>query len=134
MKYAVLVVRLLLGLAFVVIGSNHFLKFMEMGSPDLPAPAKSFVAAIVPTGYMSAVKVIEFTGGLLLLTGLFVPLGLVLLTPVLVNIAFYDIFLMQKPGLGMIFLAMAIFLIWAYRPYFLALFTIRARPAGASDL
>jgi uncharacterized membrane protein YphA (DoxX/SURF4 family) len=131
MKYAVLAARLLLGLAFVVFGLNHFLNFLNMGTPDLPAPAKSFIDAIVPTGYLSAVKVFELTGGLLLLTGVLVPLGLVLLTPVLVNIAFYDIFLMQKPGLGMAFLAIDIFLIWAYRPYFMALFTVNARPAVA---
>lgn len=130
MKYAVLAARLLLGLTFVVVGLNFYLKFMDMSSPEATPAAASFMNALVPTGYLAAVKVIEITGGALLLAGICVPLGLVLLTPVLVNIVFYDAFLMQKPGLGIAFLAMAVFLIWAYRSYFVSLFAVWARPAG----
>ncbi len=67
---------------------------------------------------------------MLVLTGLFVPLGLTLLTPVLVNIVFYDLFLMGKPGLGEVLLALVIFLIWAYRAYFAAVFTMFAKPSA----
>lgn len=129
MKYAVHAVRILVGLAFVVFGLNYFLKFLPMPTPELPASATHFMNALVPTGYMSAVKAFEITGGLLLLSGFLVPLGLVLLTPVIVNIAFYDIFLMGAPGLGLFMLPMIVFLIWAYRPYFAAVFTIHAQPA-----
>jgi putative oxidoreductase len=130
MKYAVLAVRLILGLGFTVLGLDYFLHFLDMPKPDdLPPAVTSFMSALGPTGYMKAIKVFEVTGGVLLLTGFIAPLGLVLLTPVIVNIFFYDLFLMQKPGLGYALLPMALFLIWAYRPYFASVFTLRAHPA-----
>jgi putative oxidoreductase len=125
-KYVILAVRSVLGLAFLVFGLNYFLNFMPMSAPTLTPAAASLFGALAPTGYMTVVKVIEVTGGLLLLTRLFVPLGLVLLTPVIVNIALYDVLLMKQPGLGVPLAAMAIFLIWAYRAYFAPLFTLNA--------
>src|ERR1700676_1460955 len=105
MKYAVIAVRSLLGLAFLVFGLEFFLHFLNMSMPELTPAAKSFMDATYPTGYLKVVKVVEVTGGFLLLTGLFVPLGLVLLTPVIVNINLYDFLLMKQPGLGVPFLA-----------------------------
>ncbi len=131
MYYVVHAVRLVLGLAFVVLGLNYFLKFLAMPTPDLTPAATHFMSALAPSGYLSVVKVLEITGGLLLLSGFLVPLGLVLLTPVIVNIALYDIFLMGQPGLELILLPLALFLIWAYRPYFAAVFTTHAEPATA---
>ncbi len=130
MKIAVLIVRTLLGLPFFVLGLNFFFHFFEMSGPEPTPEAVHFMNALLPTGYMKAVKCFEVAGGALLLSGFFVPLGLVLLTPVIVNIAFFDIFLMQKPGLGELLLAMALFLIWAYRPYFASVFTFNAKSAG----
>jgi putative oxidoreductase len=123
------VVRILVGLAFLVFGAEYFVHFLPMPTPELTPPAASLMAAIAPTHYLAVVKVLEVTGGILLLTGFLVPLGLVLLTPVIVNIAFFDVLLMGKPGLGVVLLVLAVFLIWAYRPYFAALFTVNARPA-----
>lgn len=130
MYYATVIVRILLGLTFAVLGMNYFFNFIAMPTPNLSAEATSFMQALGPSGYMSAVKVFEISGGVLLLTGILVPFGIVLLTPVIVNIFFYDIFLMRAPGLGIPLLAMALFLIWAYRSYFAAVFTIHAEPAG----
>jgi putative oxidoreductase len=129
MKYAVIVARVLLGFVFLFFGLNHFLKFYEMPQPNLSKEAASLMSAFVPTGYLNVVKVLEVAGGLLLVAGIFVPLGLVLLTPVIVNIFLFDTLLMQQPGLGLPLLALALFLIFAYRDYFTPLFTLHARPA-----
>jgi putative oxidoreductase len=126
MKYVILAVRSVLGLAFLVFGLNHFLEFFKPSGPSPTPAALSFIQAIAATHYLDVVKVIEVTGGFLLLTRLFVPLGLVLLTPVIVNIALFDVLLMKGPGLGVPMLAMALFLIWAYRAYFAPLFTLNA--------
>jgi hypothetical protein len=131
MWYAVLAVRLLLGFVFAFFGLNFYLKFMDMGTPNLTPAASNFVSAIGPSGYMHAVKVFEVVGGILLLSGILVPIGLVCLTPVIVNIFFYDVFLMGKPGLSFALLPMAIFLIWAYWPYFASVFTLHAKPVVA---
>ena len=69
-------------------------------------------------GYMDVVKVLELVGGVLVLSGRLVPLGLVILTPVAVNILFFEIFLLGQPGLGVVLTALCIFLIWAYRSHF----------------
>jgi uncharacterized membrane protein YphA (DoxX/SURF4 family) len=129
MWYAVLVVRVLLGLVFTFFGLNFYLQFMELPKPD--GAAATFMSALGPSGYMAAVKVFEVTGGVLLLAGILVPLGLVLLTPVIVNILFFDLFLAGKPGLSLALLPMAIFLIWVYRPYFVSIFTLNAKPSIA---
>ena len=130
MKYVILVVRTLLGLAFLVFGLEYFVHFLPLAQPEPTAAAGSLLNAIVPTGYLKVVKIIEVTGGALLFLRIFVPLGLVLLTPVIVNIFLYDTLLMGQVGMGLPLLAMAVFLIWSYRPYFASLFAFNAKPAG----
>jgi putative oxidoreductase len=127
MKWAVVVARVLVGLPFLVFGLNHFLKFLEMPTPELPENATKFATVLMASGYMNVVKVLEVVGGVLLLSGRLVPLGLVLLTPVAMNIALFDILLVGKPGLGVVLTALCAFLIWAYRSHFAPLFDVNAR-------
>ena len=91
MKIAALICRLLLGLIFVVFGSNTFLHFIPMPPPQ--GQAGAFIGAMFGSGYMQAVALFQIAGGLLLLIGRFVPLGLTLLGPVIVNIMFFHMFL-----------------------------------------
>lgn len=129
MKWAILIVRTLVGLVFVVFGVDYFAHFLTPPTPEGETIA-AFFKAMATTGYMSFVKVLEITGGALLLTGLLVPLGIVLLTPVIVNILCFDLFLAHAPGLGGPLLAMMLFLIYGYWGYFKAIFTINAKPRG----
>jgi len=132
MKTAVIAVRMLVGLAFLVFGLNFYFHFLAMPQVTQTPEAGAFTGALYTTGYLHAVKALEITGGLLLFTGILVPLGLVLLTPVIVNIAMYDLFLMHQPNLGVVFLALIIFVIWGYRSYFAPIFTLRAYPASCA--
>jgi hypothetical protein len=132
MKTSIILVRTLLGLAFVVFGLEFFFGFLGMPQPTQTPEAGAFTGAMYGTGYLHVVKILEITGGVMLLTGLFVPLGLVLLTPVIVNIALYDLLLMHEPKLGVAFLALAIFVIWGYRAYFAPLFTAFAHPGSCT--
>ncbi|MBX9627491.1 MAG: hypothetical protein K2X82_27065 [Gemmataceae bacterium] len=127
MKWAVIVVRTLLGLLFVWAAAAYFGKLME--APPLPegSPAVPYMTALGPTGYMDAVKVVELVGGLLLLTGRLAPLGLALITPVAVNILFYDLFLLRQPAFGVGATAACVFLMWGYRSYFARFFVPTAR-------
>ena len=85
MKVATIVARVLLGLIFVVFGSNIFLHFIPM--PPLPATlAGDFSKALMQSHYIYVVGLLQVIGGLLLLIGLYVPLGLTLLIPVIANI------------------------------------------------
>jgi uncharacterized membrane protein YphA (DoxX/SURF4 family) len=121
MKIATIIVRSLLGLMFVVFGSNAFLHFMPM--PPLPDnPAGRFIMAMVQSGYIYAVALCEIAGGALLLVGRFVPLGLVLLGPVVVNIVLYHLF-MDASGMPMaaVVALLSLFLLWRYRDAFAGL-------------
>ena len=121
MKYAIIIVRVLLGLLFAVLGSNAFLHFIPM--PPMQGQAGAFIGALINSGYIYAVALLQVVGGLLLLIGRFIPLGLTLLSPVIVNIMLYHIFL-DPSGLSMaIFISvLALFLLWAYRDRFAPIF------------
>jgi putative oxidoreductase len=121
MKYAIIIVRVLLGLLFAVLGSNAFLHFIPM--PPMQGQAGAFIGALINSGYIYAIAGVQVVGGLLLLIGRFIPLGLTLLGPVIVNIMLYHIFL-DPSGLSMaIFISvLALFLLWAYRDRFAAIF------------
>ena len=91
MKIAVLVARILLGLTFLVFGLNGFLNFLHMPMP--PGPAGQYMGVLFMSHYLHAVCLVEVIGGVLLLSGQFIPLGLILLGPVLVNILLFHTFL-----------------------------------------
>ena len=91
MKIAVLVARILLGLMFLVFGLNGFLNFLHMPMP--PGPAGQYLGVLFVSHYLHAVMLVELIGGILLLSGQFVPLALVLLGPVIFNILLFHTFL-----------------------------------------
>ena len=68
MKIATIVARSLLGLIFVVFGSNMFLNFIPMPPPP-EGPARDFMMALVVSHYFYVVGALEVVGGLLLFTG-----------------------------------------------------------------
>ena len=107
MKIASLIARILLGLIFLVFGLNGFLHFIPMPPPT--GLAGQFFGAIFASHYWVVIFGVQTLGGLLLLANRFVPLGLVLLGPVIVNIFFVHA-LMAPAGLP---LAIVVVLLWA---------------------
>jgi putative oxidoreductase len=89
MKIAVLVARILLGLIFVFFGLNGLLNFLP--SPPIPGLAGQYVGALVASHYVLAVAALQVIGGILLLIGRYIPLGLVILAPIIVNILLFHI-------------------------------------------
>lgn len=121
MKIATIIVRSLLGLVFVVFGSNMFLHFIP--SPPPPeGPARDFMTALFASHYLYVVGALQVVGGLLLFTGRWTPLGLALVGPVIVNIVCFHA-LMAPAGLPMasIVSVLALFLLWRYRKHFAGL-------------
>lgn len=120
MSIATISARILLGLIFVVFGLNGFLHFIPMPPPEGEA-AKQFGTALSTTGYFPVVFLLQIVGGALVLLG-WVPLGLVILCPIIVNIVLFHV--LMAPGLGMaIFVSfLALFLIWRYWKNFAGLF------------
>src|SRR6266403_4514161 len=95
MKYAIIIARILLGLVFVVFGSNAFLHFIPMPPPP-QGYAGAFIGALMNTGYLYVVATLQVLGGLCLLSGRLAPLGLTLLGPVIFNILCFHIFFDQN--------------------------------------
>jgi uncharacterized membrane protein YphA (DoxX/SURF4 family) len=93
MKKVSLIARYLLGLIFVVFSLNFWLHFIPMPEMDPDSPASKFMGAMYGSGFLTAVKVLELVGGILLLSGRYINLGLALLGPIVVNIVFYHVFL-----------------------------------------
>jgi uncharacterized membrane protein YphA (DoxX/SURF4 family) len=123
MKYVIVLVRVLLGLQFLVFGLNAFLHFLGP-VPEMHGQSGAFMTALMSSGYMYVIAGLQVLGGLCLLLGArFVPLGLTLLGPVIVNIVLFHVFLEPK-GLPMAIVvsAFALFLLWIYRFKFPAIF------------
>ena len=110
-----LVLRVLLGLLFVVFGLNGFLNFMPL--PPHEGEAGAFLGALAATGYMfPMIKGTEVVAGALILSGRGLPLGLLLLAPVLVNILAFHLFLTPgESGLSVVLVAIALSLAWIHR-------------------
>src|SRR5213082_2312216 len=115
MKIIATIARLLLGLMFVVFGLNAFFHFLP--TPPPPAgPAGDFTKALFVSHYFYVVSGLQVVGGALCLLGRFVPLGLTLLGPVVVNILLIHL-LLEPAGLGLavVVSVIALFLVYAYR-------------------
>jgi putative oxidoreductase len=125
MKIVTTIARLLLGLIFVVFGLNGFLNFISMG-PMPSGLAGQFIFALVLSHYFWVVAALQIAGGALLLVNRFVPLGLVLLGPVIVNIVLYHVFLNPSGAV----LAIVVAILWGivfygYRQSFSGIFAQR---------
>lgn len=125
------IARVLLGLLFFVFGLNGFLNFIPTPPKDaMPAGLVAFSEAMMKTGYLfQLVKGTEVIVGLLLLLNRFVPLALVVLAPVIVNIVAVHAFLAPS-GLvmGVVILALELYLAWAYRSAYRGMLAARATP------
>ena len=106
MKIAVIVVRSLMGALFLF-GSITFL-FKLITPPEQVGAMKVFNDGLTASIYMMpTVKIIELICGIMFLSGRFVPLATILISPIIVNIFFVHVFLSTEG------LPVAIFLVFA---------------------
>src|SRR5882724_8379011 len=133
MKTATIIARSLLGLIFVTFGLNMFLNFIHMPPPP-EGPAREFMTALFMSHYLYVVGALQVVGGLILLSGRWIPLGLTLLGPVIVNIVCFHA-LMAPSGLPMAITvsALAVFLLWRHRGNFAGLVKAPADPGDTRD-
>jgi putative oxidoreductase len=90
MRIASIVARYLLGLMFTVFGLNGFLHFIPQ--PPLANPLTiQFLVAVSASHFAAFFFAVQVLGGLLLLSGFFVPLALTLLAAELYNILAFHI-------------------------------------------
>jgi uncharacterized membrane protein YphA (DoxX/SURF4 family) len=127
MKVAVLIARILLGLEFVLFGLNGFLQFLHMPPPT--GVALQFVGALFVSKYYVAVFALQLIGGLLLLSGRYVPLALVILGPILFNILLFH-GTMAPAGLPLALITFVLWIIvfWGVREAFAGIFAAKVEP------
>ncbi|MDB6122652.1 MAG: hypothetical protein JWQ71_1645 [Pedosphaera sp.] len=121
MKITAPITRIILGCVFVFFGLNFFLQFLHMPPPP-SGPAGDFVKALFVSHYLYAVGALQLVGGVLCLAGRFVPLGLTLLGPVIVNILLFHI-LLNPAGLplAIVVSVLALIVLWHHRAAFAGL-------------
>lgn len=107
MKIVAMIARILLGLMFVFSGLNGFLRFIP--TPPLTGLVGQMNAVIFESKYWVVIFGCQLIGGVLLLVNRYVPLGLVILGPVIVNILCMH-FLIMKQGQGV---AIVVALLWS---------------------
>lgn len=121
------IARWLLGLIYFVFGLNGLYPFLPMVPPPMPEAATAFMNGIVAAGYfIPFLKVTETVCGLLLLTGFWAPLALVILAPITIQIVLMHGFL--TPGLDqlvlpLIMVALHITAATAYKKIYRPLFS-----------
>jgi len=129
--YLPAVLRVLIGILFVVVGLNLIFNFLPQPRGPMSPGAVAFGNGLAASGYMPVLLGgTQVVAGALLLANRFVPLALVLLAPVIVNIVFFHAFL-QRSGLVVAIpvAAIEIYLAWVYRDYFRSVLMKRAKPA-----
>ena len=122
MKIAMIIVRTLIGLLFVVSSLVYFLDLVQ--PPEMTGPIVDFNKGLAAATYfLPLLKWTELICGILLVIGRFVPFALVVLSPIVINIFMVHAFL-EPSGLPVaIVLVLAfIFLGWYYRENFRGLF------------
>jgi hypothetical protein len=129
-RYLVIAARLLLGLPFLAGGIAGLLNVTPQPSTPLPAGAAAFVDALMKTGYMiPLIFGTQLVVGALLVANRFVPLALALIAPFLVNALAFHLFL-EPTGRPVVlaFLALEIYLAWAYRKAYRSMLAMRVSP------
>ena len=127
MKITSIIARYLLGLIFTVLGLNGFLNFIHQPPPASPL-ALQFFGAVSASHFAAFFFAVQVLGGLLLLSGFFVPLALTLLAAVLYNILAFHLTMAPEsipPALVASVLWVLVFL--QYRESFKGIFS--AKPA-----
>lgn len=125
-----LIARILLGLLFAAGG---IVALLQLGpQPELEGAAADFMDGLMGSGYFwPFLKIVEIVAGIMLLTGIGVPLALLLLAPIVANIVLFHIFLAPAPAdmaIGVLALVLGLYLGYAYRSSFSGVLNFKAKP------
>jgi putative oxidoreductase len=106
MRIALLVARSIMGLLFLFASITFLFKLMT--PPEPTGALKIFTTGLEASIYlMPTVMIVELICGIAFLSGRFVPLAAVLISPIIVNIFFVHVFLAPEGLPVAIFLVLA---------------------------
>ena len=129
MKIASIVARYLLGLMFTVFGLNGFFHFIPQPPPANPL-ALQFLIAVGTSHFALFFFAVQVVAGVLLLSGFFVPLALILLAAELYNILAFHLTLAPGAAPGVIACVLWVLVFVEYRASFQGV--LSAKPAVQS--
>lgn len=125
MKHAPTIAGIVLGLLFLMSSVVVLFQLVQMPPPPEGTPAAMFFGALVPTGYMTFVKVLELVGGILVAIPRTRNYGLLVLGPIIVNILAFHLFITKGSGLAdpmiIVIVLLATYLLWVGRKAFSSL-------------
>jgi putative oxidoreductase len=117
MKIVSVIARYLLGLMFTVFGLNGFFHFVPQ--PTLTDPRVSqFLTSVSSSHFADFFFAVQVIGGVLLLSGFFVPLALTLLAAELYNILAFHLTLMPGIAPGLVACVLWVLVFVQYRESF----------------
>jgi uncharacterized membrane protein YphA (DoxX/SURF4 family) len=121
-----MIARYLLGLMFTVFGLNGFLHFIPQ--PPVTDPlAVQFFTAISVSHFAAFFFAVQLLGGLLLISGFFVPLALTLLAAELYNILAFHLTLLPGIAPALVACVLWVLVFLQYRESFAGI--LAAKPA-----
>ena len=124
MKIAANIAGGLLGFIFVALSLMVLLGLAPKPPMQEGSPPALFMEALVPTGYLTFVKLCELIGGCLVAIPKTRNFGLLFLGPIVLNILAFHILLAKGNGLfgpPLLVAVLAAFLLWAGRKSFAGL-------------
>ncbi len=125
MKIVTHAVRILLGLALLVFGSNYFTHLIPMPMPEMNGLPGEFMDSLYKSGLLAVVKFLEIVAGILLLTGIQVPFALLIAFPLNVVTIFFHTALAGFNPIVFIMMACTLYLAFAYQTNFANIFKVR---------
>ncbi|HEX8268397.1 MAG TPA: DoxX family protein [Flavobacterium sp.] len=114
MKIAIIIVRILMGLMFLMASVVYFFDLVEV--PEMQGDVKTFNEGLAVAVYMMPlIKGIEFLCALAFLSGRFVALAAVVIFPIVINILLFHAFLTPDLTIAIPLFLGNVFLLYACR-------------------
>ena len=121
MKHLVLALRLVFGAWMVANGANHFFVSLYPEPTGHEPLAVQLMAALVHSGLLDVAMIIQLVTGVLILTGVFIPVALCVVMPISTCALFWSAVLEHQPlGAALALAAFALngLLMLAYVDYY----------------
>jgi putative oxidoreductase len=125
MKIAVIIIRVLMGLMFLMSSLGFFFHLFPI--PELKGNVKLFMEGMIASVYLlPLVKIVELLCGIAFVSGRFVTLATVVIFPNVVNILLFHAFVEPEGLLVAVLLFLGnLFLAFAYRKNYAPLFRVK---------
>ncbi len=118
-RFIINISRFMLGGVYVLFGLNYFFSFMPMDALEREAAIRFMDGLHGSRYFFPFLKTVEVVMGLLLISGFYSALALIILMPVTLNIFLFNLFLNPTSlPLALIMMIAHLYLAWVHKPYY----------------